>query len=139
MVRVEAIACNLDPLPILGWPYNEAMRPAASTTALQESKADLKIRNRFRHLFDVWDKDTFIFSFPYQIFNHWAYEELVSLGEPAVPYMLGELQRGYPNIVRALRAISGESLVQGLGLTTEAVMERWLAWGVEKGYVPTFA
>ena len=90
-------------------------------------------------LFDVWDKDTFLYSFPYQIYNHWAYEELVSLGEAAVPYMLGELQRGNPDIVRALRSISGESLVQGMGLTTEDIMETWLAWGKAKGYVPTVA
>ena len=116
------------------------MRPAVSTTALQESEVDPgEIRYRFRHLFDVWDKDTFIFSFPYQIFNHWAYEELVSLGEPAIPYMLGELQRGNLDIVSALRVISGESLVQGLGLTSEKIMERWLAWGEEKGHVPTIA
>ncbi len=140
MVRVEAIACNLGPSRSWEGTYHEAMRQTVPAGALQESKVDPdEIRDRFRHLFDVWDKDTFIFSFPYQIFNHWAYEELVSLGEPAVPYMLGELQRGYPDIVRALRTISGESLVQGLGLTTEEVMERWLAWGVEKGHVPTVA
>ena len=115
------------------------MRPAASTAAPQESKVDLDIRNRFRHLFDVWDKDTFIFSFHYQIYNHWAYEELVNLGEPAIPYMLGELRRGNSDIVAALHAISGESLVQGLRLTTEEIMERWLAWGEEKGHVPTIA
>ena len=37
----------------------EAMEPAASTTAPRESEVDLEIRSRFRHLFDVWDKDTF--------------------------------------------------------------------------------
>ncbi len=116
------------------------MRPPVSAGALQEFKVDSgEIRNRCRHLFDVWDKDAFLYSFPYQIYNHWAYEELVSLGEPVIPYMLGELQRGNPDIVRALRTISGESLVQGLGLTTEEIMERWLAWGEAKGYVPTIS
>ena len=116
------------------------MRSAAPTTALQESKVDSDdIRARFRHLFDVWDKDTFIFSSPHQIYNHWAYEELVNLGEPAVPYMLGELQRGRSKVVAALRTISGESLVQGLRLTTEEIVERWLAWGEDKGHVPTIA
>ena len=140
MVRVTAIACIRPPPPPSEKPYNEAMRPAVSTTALPESKVDSgEIRNRFRHLFDVWDKDTFIFSFSYQIYNHWAYEELVSLGEPAIPYMLGELQRGRSKVVAALHTISGESLVQGLRLTTEEIMERWLAWGEEKGHVPTIA
>ena len=116
------------------------MRPTLSSATQQQPEADSdETRSRFRHLFDVWDKDTFLFSFPHQIYNHWAYEELVSLGEPAIPYMLGELHRGVPKVVTALRAISGESLVQGLGLTTEEIMETWMAWGKAKGYVPTIA
>ncbi|MCQ3805001.1 MAG: hypothetical protein KTV45_13030 [Acidimicrobiia bacterium] len=54
-------------------------------------------------------------------------------------YMLGELQRGRAKVVAALHTISGESLVQGMGLTTEEVMERWLAWGEAKGYIPIIA
>ena len=116
------------------------MRPTVSSATQQEPEVDSdEIRTRFRHLFDVWDKDTFLYSFPHQIYNHWAYEELVSLGEAAIPYMLGELQRGNPDIVRALRSISGESLVQGMGLITEDIMETWLAWGKAKAYVPTVA
>ena len=115
-------------------------RSALAKATQQDSEtAAADVRSRFRYLFDVWDKETFFCSFPHQIYSHSAYEELVSLGEPAIPYMLGELQRGVPKIVTALRAVSGESLVGGLGLTTEEVMAAWLAWGEAKGYDPAIA
>ncbi|MXX01848.1 MAG: hypothetical protein F4Z79_09585 [Acidimicrobiia bacterium] len=116
------------------------MRPTVPSATQQHPGVDsAEIRIRFRHLFDVWDKETVMCSFPHQIYNHWAYEKIVGLGEPAIPYMLGELQRGNPDIVRALRTISGESLFQGQGLTTEEIMDTWLAWGEAKGHVPTIA
>lgn len=110
----------------------KGIRPDAAADAAE-------VRRAFRRLFDAWDSETFLFSFPHQIYEHWAYEELVGLGEAAIPYMLGEVQRGRPNLVVALRSITGESPVKASEPNTEQVMAAWVAWGEAKGYVPTIA
>ena len=107
-----------------------ASAPAGCNTlpkgAQQESVVDsAEFRRRFRDLVDMWDTETFVYSFPHQICGHWAYEELLSLDEPAIPYMLGEIQRGNPNLVAALPSISGESPVQGSEPTTEEIVAAW--------------
>ena len=99
----------------------------------------IEVRSSFRRLFDVWDRDTFIHSCPDEIYGHWAYAQILRLGEPAIPYMLGEMQRGRSKLVMALDSITGESPVQVSKPTTEDVTAAWMDWGEAKGYVPTIA
>ena len=115
----------------------EVMRQSVSTPADVSDSTD--IRRRFRHLFDVWKRETCFYSFPHQIHGHWAYEQILSLGEPAIPYLLGEIQRGRRGLGAALRAISGESPVRGSQPTTEELATAWMAWGEAKGHVPSIA
>ena len=97
------------------------------------------VRRTFRRLFDVWDRDTFIHSCPDEIYGHWAYEQILGLGEPAVPYMLGEIQRGNSKLMVALDSMFGGSPVRIPEPTTEEVMSAWMDWGEATGYVPTIA
>lgn len=118
--------------------------PAAPSTlakgAPPESESDaLQVRGAFRRLFDVWDGETFIHSCPDEIYGHWAYAQILGLGEAAIPYMLGEIQRGRSKLVAALGSITGESPVLVSEPTTEDVSAAWMDWGEAKGYVPTVA
>ena len=70
-------------------------RSTFSKATQQESVVDsTEFSTRFRYLLDMWGRDTLVHSFPQQIYRHWAYEELVSLDEPAIPDMLEEIHRG---------------------------------------------
>ena len=125
-------------------PSTSAPAPASSSTRQSEvqptSRLDCEgVRRRFRHLFDEWDRETCFYSFPHQVYQHRAYKEILSLGEPAIPYMLGEIQRGHRSIVAALRAISGESPVRASNPTTDKIAAAWMEWGAAKGYVPVMA
>ncbi|MDE2840876.1 MAG: N-6 DNA methylase [Chloroflexota bacterium] len=72
----------------------------------------------------------------HQMALHMAYQRIIGLGKPAVPFILRELKRNPDHWFWALNAITGEDPVpqnaQGeLGRMTEA----WLEWGREEGYV----
>ena len=73
--------------------------------------------------------ETFIHSCPDDIYGHWAFAQILGLGEPAIPYMLGEIQRGRSKIVAALGSITGESPVLVSEPTTEEVTAAWMEWG----------
>ena len=67
---------------------------------------------------------------------HMAYQRIIGLGTPIVPYILRELKCKPDHWFWALHAITGEDPVpqdaQGeLGKMTEA----WLEWGREEGYI----
>lgn len=110
------------------------------STETPEFPADsVGVHRRFRRLFDVWEGETCFYSFPHQIYRHRAYRQIVNLGEPAIPYMLGEVRRGHRGIVAALRSVSGESPVAASVPTTDGIADAWMAWGTAKGYVPAIA
>ena len=114
-------------------------RSTAAGSALK-SRVDIEAcRREFRRLFDIWDEETEFFSSPHQMYGHWAYRQIIELGEPAIPYMLGEMQRGLQPLGFALRAVSGETPIRDSGATTAEKAAAWIAWGKEKGHDPTVA
>ncbi len=76
-----------------------------------------------------------VLSDPSEIVGHPAFREIVSLGMPVVPLLLGDLEQRPRLWVWALAEITDENPVPPsdrgrIGKMTEA----WLAWGWAKGY-----
>lgn len=67
---------------------------------------------------------------------HPAYQRIIGLGLPVVPFILGELKKRPDHWFWALNAITGENPVpkEAEG-NIEEMTQAWLAWGREKGYV----
>jgi hypothetical protein len=67
--------------------------------------------------------------------HHPVYLELLALGEPVVPLILGELERKpSASWFGLLVAITGENPVPDqLGGHVEAMAEAWLEWGRRQG------
>jgi hypothetical protein len=64
-----------------------------------------------------------------------AYQKIIGMGEPAIPYILEEFERQPEHWSWALSAITGEDPVPGhaRGKLKETA-EVWLQWGRDKGY-----
>jgi hypothetical protein len=65
-------------------------------------------------------------------FTHDAYQQIIRMGPPAIPFLLHELQQESGYWFWALRAITGEDAAQP-GDDYDAAVAAWLRWGRNRG------
>jgi hypothetical protein len=95
------------------------------------------VEQRFRGLAIQWAELTAYCSNVGALRNRPVYQELISLGEPAVPLILEELARKpSPSWFGILGAITGENPVSAqLAGHVEAMAGAWIQWGRRQGYL----
>jgi hypothetical protein len=95
------------------------------------------VERQFRSLATRWAELTLYRSNVGALRHHPVYQELIGLGEPAVPLILRELERR-PSVswFGMLADITGESPAPPeLAGHVGAMAEAWLDWGCRQGYV----
>ena len=83
-----------------------------------------------------WREQTAYLSSSSQITGHSAYQELIALGSPALPYLFRDLeQTGDGHLSRALTALTGADPVpaEDRGKIRE-IVDAWLKWARENGF-----
>lgn len=100
------------------------------------SREKVDPRQRFAMLAARWYKETAPLSSVSEIAMHPAYQEIIGMGQEALPLILCELQQRPGHWFWALRAITGEDPVrpEQRGKIRE-MTAAWLLWGKEHGYV----
>ncbi len=91
---------------------------------------------KFLELKKRWEEETAILSSITEISMHPAYQQIIGMGQTAVPYILSELTKKPGHWFWALKSITGEDPVQQeqRGRLKE-MTKSWLKWGKEKGYI----
>jgi hypothetical protein len=94
-----------------------------------------KTADRFQQLAAEWRKAVAPLSSVTKITEHPAYQEIISLGEDAVPLMLRELERQPDHWFAALHALTGADPVprEDRG-RMDRMAVHWVRWGKEHGY-----
>ena len=107
-------------------------RPPVATRDL----APEELRETFARLADRWEEETIFLSFSDQAAAHPAHQEIVSMGEPVVPFILERMQAQGGHWFHTLRAITGANPVLPADRgRVEAMKASWLEWGKRNGYV----
>ena len=110
--------------------------PEPDVEASQAGVSGGQIETEFRSLADQWRTETGGFSFDYQREKHPAHQQILGLGENAIPLILRELiQRPY-HWFGALETLTGENPIepeeQGY---FQRMVDAWVDWGEKKGYI----
>jgi hypothetical protein len=92
------------------------------------------VEQRFRRLKREWNAATAHLSSTTKIMNHPAFQEIIQLGSPVVPFMLRDMTERPRLWVWALAKITGVNPVpaEEAGNIT-AMSAAWLRWGRENG------
>lgn len=95
----------------------------------------VRVEQRFQELAATWRRETAHLSSIAAKSEHPAYQEIIRMGQDAIPLILRELARGPDHWFWALHAITGENPVPAedtgrLGRMSQA----WLRWGAAHGY-----
>ena len=92
-------------------------------------------RETFERLADEWERDRPRGVDIAQMTKHPAYQRIVAMGQPAVPWLLHRLATKPDHWFVALSAITGAKPVppESRGRIKEMV-QAWLGWGIQQGY-----
>jgi hypothetical protein len=107
----------------------------ASISTDQGDVASDQVRQRFEALARRWKTETRRMATVREMVRHPAYEEIIGLGDAAVPMLLRELQRDPDHWFAALRAITAADPVpeESRG-DVRRMAECWIRWGRENSY-----
>jgi hypothetical protein len=112
--------------------------PFMTTTRTQGPAETLPaetVEQRFRRLETIWRDETGHLSSYTKRIHHPAFQEIIRLGEPVIPLMLGDLEKQPGLWVWALPAITGANPVADADAGKIARMsEAWVRWSREHGY-----
>lgn len=93
-------------------------------------------RDRFDALATLWQEETRYLSSPDTIAKHHAYQEIIRMGEAAIPWILMDLGETYAAWFLALQSIAGESAVKQEHCgDVYAMTADWLDWGKRHHYI----
>ena len=93
-------------------------------------------QQRFELLALTWQRDTALSSFSFDISSHPAYQQIIGMGQAALPLIFEKMQQNQEHWFPALYAITGINpvLKENRGNIT-AMTQDWLNWGLNHGLV----
>ncbi|MDQ1246879.1 MAG: hypothetical protein QG597_1247 [Actinomycetota bacterium] len=97
-------------------------------------RTDAQVRARFDELREQWIVATAGAASAMERFRHPAYQQIIGLGQPAVPLLVDELRSRPDHWFWALSCITGLDAAEGSTTIGDAA-QRWIAWATEVGYV----
>ncbi len=125
----------------LPWhPYEAALKrlkTARRPLLLRLIKVDqenTKLERTFNALAKKWKRETRHISSITRTSMHPAYQQIIGMGEPAVPLILQELQENGGHWLWALHAITREDPAQEQD-DFYAAVQAWLSWGRSRGHI----
>ena len=94
------------------------------------------LQQRFDRLATVWLKETAVLSSPERTMAHPAFEEIVGMGEAAIPCILRVMGNSEGYWFLALGEIAGEQpFPPAIAGKVELIERAWFDWARGKGYV----
>ena len=112
------------------------MRPGDACTAnILPTGPPETVEERFRRLEATWFDQIGYSSSPDEICGHWAFQEIIRMGDAVVPLMLRDLEERPRLWVWALPEITRADPVPETDAgQIRKMSEAWLRWGKEHGY-----
>lgn len=108
----------------------------ATPTTAAAVKADVALANEFQALVKTWRDETLGHWNAANILAHPAYQQIVEMGEDALPLIFADLAAGGGHWWRALRTITGTSPISKEDMGRSSKMRAaWLQWAREHGYL----
>jgi GAF domain-containing protein len=105
-------------------------------TLVKKQKKKDKTSQRFAKLVEQWRNETGFMSSTSEAVMHPAYQQIIGMGEDAMPLLLEEVEKASGRWFWALKSIAGEDPVpENLRGETQEMIKAWIDWGKKKGYI----
>jgi len=96
------------------------------------------VEEQFHRLADVWQSAVAHLSSSSKRDNHPAYQQIIALGPPVVPFLLRDLAATHRHWFAALSSITGANPIprEDAG-KIQRMADAWIDWGKKEGYQST--
>lgn len=93
-----------------------------------EDKSDMALfsRIRFNNLYESWRRETMFLSSADAIMSNANFQEIVSMGKDAVPYILDRIDKEPSSLVWALNVIFSSKISQNPRITVSEACKLWI-------------
>jgi hypothetical protein len=122
-----------------GWSVQSQVDQQATIAILENRNPYIhlaQIEREFKELAAQWKAERRATSSTSALAMHPAYQQIIGMGESAIPFILADLQRGIDHWFWALRAITRENPVSAESRgNMQEMANAWLEWGHKNGYV----
>jgi len=129
------------PYPPLQWrPYEAALkelkvrRRPFVLRLIKVGQENAELKRTFTALAERWKRETLHMASLTRTAMHPAYQQIIGMGEPAVPLILQELQENGGHWLWALHAITRQDPAPE-GSDFDSAVQAWLNWGRRQGYI----
>lgn len=107
----------------------------AASKAKNVLKSQVELEAEFNKFAEEWRVETGMLSLVTQKSMHPAYQKIIGMGRPVVPWILRELERKPDHWFWALREITGDNPVKPEQRgRMKQMAQAWIEWGKERGY-----
>ena len=104
--------------------------------SLWDIRQTVAVETRFQALAANWKRDTRMTSSTTEMAMHPAYQQIIGMGERALPLIFHALQEAPDHWFWALKAITGEDPVPESDRgRIPAMRQAWLNWGKHNGFL----
>jgi hypothetical protein len=104
--------------------------------AAPEAADSIDLAREFQSLTSEWRKDTGFHSSLAKKVMHPAYQRIMAIGKPALPFILRDLRETSDHWFYALRYIVGKDIgSEANASTTEEATRAWLEWGYRHNHI----
>ena len=94
------------------------------------------VRDRFRRLAEQWKTESRHMSNTAQMAMLRSYQNIIGMGDPAIPLILEEMRLEPDQWFWALEAITLENPVpKDAAGKVEQMTRAWIEWGIQRGYI----
>ena len=95
-----------------------------------------RAQDEFDTLATLWKQETEHLSSPNMIASHMAYQQIIGMGQDAIPLILRDLEETQDQWFWALRAIAKESPIKPEDRgDIDAMTDAWIDWGKRHRYI----
>ncbi|NAY91713.1 hypothetical protein GTQ34_07280 [Muricauda sp. JGD-17] len=116
--------------------FSNAFNMYLGESVLMTQKFEKKGYKKFLKLKDQWLEETMFASNSSDIFSNSAYEQIISMGELAIPWIIRDLKRSNNHWFYALRNITGENPIpQEHAGAIDQMKEDWVDWAEINDYL----
>ncbi|MEZ4858536.1 MAG: hypothetical protein R2781_06970 [Flavobacteriaceae bacterium] len=89
---------------------------------------EVYLKDKFENLYSTWERNTKYKSSIAAIIEDDNFQEIINMGEDAIPLIIDEIERKPSVLVWALNIITGKSLTSVGRSTVEDICKRWVKY-----------
>lgn len=102
---------------------------------MNELVTPLTSQDKFKQLVEGWRKDTWHLSNLNMIIEHPSYQDIIKMGEEALPLIFEDFKENGNHWFAALKEITRKDVAEG-AVTHKQGQHMWLDWAERNGYLP---